>query len=195
MPYRREFEQGSAAWLAWRRDGVGASDAPVIMGVSPWTDLEELRREKGGPPEDRPPNWAMRRGTRLEPEARALYVRRTDIRVTPLCLEHGTRRWMRASLDGISDDGRVLLEVKCPGAVDHARARSGRVPDKYVPQLQHLLEVSGAEVCHYWSFREGEGVLVEVAPEPAYIAGLVEREDGFWRLVLEDRRSPARIRG
>ena len=32
MPYRREFEQGSAAWLDWRRGGVGASDAPVVMG-------------------------------------------------------------------------------------------------------------------------------------------------------------------
>ena len=82
-----------------------------------------------------------------------------------------------------------------PDAAHHALHVAGVLSHDPVPQLQHLLEVSGAEVCHYWSYREGEGVLVEVAPAPAYIEGLVGREEEFWRGVLEDRRSPARIRG
>lgn len=188
MAYRRELEQGSAAWLDWRRGGIGASDAPVIMGVSPWMDVETLWLEKTGRAAARASSFAMRRGQRLEPEARELYIRRTGIAVAPLCLEHGTLRWMRGSLDGISADGLVVLEVKCPGAADHAVARRGLVPPKYVPQLQHLLAVAGAEVCHYWSYRDGEGLLIEVAPEPAYIERLVERERGFWDHVLADRR-------
>jgi putative phage-type endonuclease len=195
MAYCRELEQGSAAWLDWRRGGIGASDAPVIMGVSPWMDAEALWLEKTGRQQGRPSNFAMRRGQMLEPRARAAYVRLTRRPVAPVCLEHGTLPWMRGSLDGISDDGRFVLEVKCPGAADHAVARRGAVPAKYVPQLQHLLAVAGAEVCHYWSYRDGEGVLVEVAPDRAYVERLVEREREFWRHVVEDRHPRPGIHG
>jgi putative phage-type endonuclease len=191
MAYRRELEQGTGAWLDWRRGGIGASDAPAIMGVSPWMDLDTLWLEKTGRLQGRPSSFAMRRGQMLEPQARARYIGRTGIRVAPLCLEHGTLRWMRGSLDGISDDGLVVLEVKCPGAADHAVARRGAVPPKYVPQLQHLLAVAGARVCHYWSYRDGEGTLIEVAPDRVYIERLIEREHEFWRHVLADRRPPA----
>ena len=71
MAYRREFQQGSEAWLDWRRGGVGASDAPAIMGVSPWMDVEALWLEKTGRATGRPSSFAMRRGQLLEPEARA----------------------------------------------------------------------------------------------------------------------------
>ena len=76
---------------------------------------------------------AMRRGQRLEPEARALYIRTTRVRVEPVCLEHGAHPWMRGSLDGISADGSVVLEVKCPGATDHAVALSRRRPREIRP--------------------------------------------------------------
>lgn len=192
MPQRRRFQQGTTAWLAWRRGGIGASDAPAIMGVSPWMDLETLWLDKTGRRRGGFSNHAMRRGQRLEPEARALYTRITRVSVEPVCLEHGAHPWMRGSLDGISADGSVVLEVKCPGATDHAVARRGGVPAKYVPQLQHLLAVSGARVCHYWSYRDGEGTLIEVAPDPDYIRGLVERERDFWQHVLDDRRPQPR---
>jgi putative phage-type endonuclease len=163
------------------------------MGVSPWMDLDTLWLDKTGRRQDGVSNHAMRRGTRLEPEARALYVRTTGVSVEPACLEHGSHPWMRGSLDGISADGRVVLEVKCPGAVDHAVALRGGIPAKYVPQLQHLLAVSGAGRCHYWSYRDGEGTLIEVAPDPAYIRRLIAREGDFWRHVLEDRRPQPRL--
>ena len=187
-PLRRPLEQGTAAWLAWRRGGIGASDAPVIMGVSPWMDLDTLWLDKTGRRADGTSTPAMRRGQQLEPVARARYTAVTGVRVAPVCLEHPAHDWMRGSLDGLSDDGGVVLEIKCPGARDHAVARAGAVPAKYVPQLQHLLAVARAPLCHYWSFRDGEGVLIEVAPDPGYIAGLIERERRFWGLVLADRR-------
>jgi len=188
MPVRLELQQNSGAWLAWRRGGVGASDAPVIMGVSPWMDLETLWLEKTGRHAGRPSSHAMRRGQVLEPEARERYIRATGVHVEPVCLEHATRDWMRASLDGLSADGEVVVEIKCPGGADHGRALDGEVPDKYVPQLQHLLAVSGAGLCHYWSYRDGEGALIEVVPDRAYIRRLVEREHEFWRHVVADRR-------
>jgi DNA polymerase-3 subunit epsilon len=40
------LEQGSLTWLEWRAQGIGASDAPIVMGESLFKSAEELLREK-----------------------------------------------------------------------------------------------------------------------------------------------------
>jgi hypothetical protein len=95
---------------------------------------------------------------------------------------------MRASLDGLSFDGSMLLEIKCPlNLRDRASAHQGRIPSQYRAQLQHQLEVSGAELAHYWSFHGTDGVLVELRPDREYAKKLVEAEAAFWQLVKENR--------
>jgi len=106
----------------------------------------------------------------------------------PLCLSHEELEWMRASLDGLSFDGSTVLEIKCPLNVrDRAAAQARRVPSQYQAQLQHQLEVSGAEKAHYWSFHGTDGILIEVRPDREYAKRLVEVEAAFWQLVKENR--------
>jgi len=79
----------------------------------------------------------------------------------PLCLVHQEFEWMRASLDGLSFDGSTLVEIKCPLSLrDRAAAQEGRIPSQYYAQLQHQLEVSGAQQAHYWSFHGTDGILI-----------------------------------
>ena len=54
MPYTRiTLEQGTAEWLAWRTQGIGASEAPAILGENPWKSRRALLAEKtGGPAPD-----------------------------------------------------------------------------------------------------------------------------------------------
>jgi hypothetical protein len=85
-----------------------------------------------------------------------------------------------------TSSGDLIVEIKCPGWPDHQTAVRGRIPDKYYSQLQHLLAVSEAEICHYWSFREGRGVMVEVEPDQSYITRLMERESQFWKSVKDN---------
>ena len=191
MPIERRFQQGTPAWREWRRAGIGASDAPVIMGVSPWSKPVDLWLLKTGQVAERPPNWAMRRGTALEDTARQLYMRRTGNTVAPTCFEHHEHTWMRGSLDGYSPAQRLVVEIKCPGHPDHRTAVNGRVPAKYVPQLQHLMLVTDARTCHYVSYREDECVILEVAPDPAYMQRLLLAESAFWACVREGRRPGA----
>ncbi|MGE0822858.1 MAG: lambda-exonuclease family protein [Candidatus Binatia bacterium] len=40
------LEQGSLTWLEWRGQGIGASDAPIVMGEISFRSAEELLREK-----------------------------------------------------------------------------------------------------------------------------------------------------
>ena len=82
--------------------------------------------------EERPANGAMQRGKTLEPLARRAYVSHTSIDVEPVCVQSLAYPWMRASLDGLSADGRRVVEIKCPGEKDHQLAGSGSVPGKYL---------------------------------------------------------------
>jgi putative phage-type endonuclease len=168
--------------------GIGASDAPIIMGDSPWMTAKELLELKVGKRQDAAPNWAMRRGSTLEEPARELYMQKTGKRVSPQCFEHSRYAWKRASLDGLSDDGRFVLEIKCPGLADHASALHGRVPPKYLAQIQHLLAVSEADTCHYWSYRDGRGVLLEVPADSRYMDRLHREEAAFWDRVQTYRQ-------
>jgi len=180
------FEQSTEAWLFWRREGIGASDAPVIMGHSPWQKESELLLLKTGRKTEPSANFAMQRGKRLEPLARLAYVNHTGIGVEPMCVQSLTHAWMRASLDGLSPDGDHVVEIKCPGAKDHQLADSGFVPDKYYAQLQHILAVTGLGEISYWSFRFDHTVLLKVKRDDGFIDTLIAKEAAFWGKVCRN---------
>jgi putative phage-type endonuclease len=178
-----DFEQSTEEWLSWRRGGIGASDAPVVMGLSPWQKAGELLLLKTGQQAERPANSYMQRGKDLEPLAREAFIRHTGIEVDPVCVQSTDHAWMRASLDGLSPNGRQVVEIKCPGEKDHRFAASGCVPEKYFPQLQHILAVTGLAEIHYWSFRFDHTVLLKVERDESFIADLIEKEIDFWTRV------------
>jgi hypothetical protein len=54
----------------------------------------------------------MTRGKDLEVEARAAYIKEVGKTVKPACVENIKNPWLRASLDGISNDGKTILEIR-----------------------------------------------------------------------------------
>jgi putative phage-type endonuclease len=188
MPTIERLQQNTPEWHCWRRQGIGASDAPVIMGETPFKTPRTLWSIKTGRAQEEPAGLAARRGRELERFARRAYERRTGIQVEPLCLVHQEFEWMRASLDGLSFDGATLVEIKCPLSLrDRVSAEQGRIPSQYHAQLQHQLEVSGAERAHYWSFHGSAGTLIEIRPDREYAKRLIDAEATFWERVKEDR--------
>jgi putative phage-type endonuclease len=183
---RLDFEQSTEEWLSWRRQGIGASDAPVIMGHSPWQKESELLLLKTGRKTEAPANQAMQRGKRLEPLARLAYVNYTGVDVVPMCVQSLAYDWMRASLDGLSPDGGHVVEIKCPGEKDHQLADSGIIPEKYYAQLQHILAVTGLAEISYWSFRFDHTVLLKIKRDDSFITGLIEKEAAFWARVCQN---------
>lgn len=183
------FAEDEAGWREWRRSGIGGSDAPVIMGVSPWMTPLNLWRLKLGMTPESGINDAMRRGIAMEPLARERYEAHTGVVVQPACIVHPEHDWLHGSLDGLTFDRDLATEIKCPGRIIHEEAKAGRIPERYWPQLQHYLMISGAAVLHYWSFDGVEGVLITVEPDQSYQELLFEKEQAFWRCVLE-RKAP-----
>lgn len=162
---------------------MGSSDAPVIVGASPWKTPLQLFEEKIGVRQEPPSNWAMQRGLEMEAQARAAYELLTDIEMPPALAEHPKHTFMRASLDGWNQEKGRILEIKCPGEKDHATAMQGKVPQKYVYQLVHQMMVTGSQLVDYFSFDGKRGVIVKVEWDKNVQEFLAEAEIKFWEHV------------
>ena len=182
-----KFEQNTEEWLQFRRGKIGASDAPVIMGVSPWKNKLQLWEEKVKGTYSQAVNGAMKRGIELEESARQLFCLKTGIEVFPCVAVHPELDWMMASLDGLDKSGKVAVEIKCAGKEDHAVALAGRVPEKYYPQLQHQMHVCQLEKMFYFSFDGYDGKLVELQLDRSYVKEMLGEEQEFYRCMIENR--------
>ena len=182
---RPEHQQGSPAWLAHRKNHLGASDASGYMGLSPWTTPFQLWSEKVGLQSAPEENYAMRRGTEMEPLARSAFEREYNVRVFPSVRYHETEKYLMASLDGLSLDEKTAVEIKCPGDKAHTMALNGKVPDYYMPQLQQQLAVLSLPMLLYYSFDGYSGVVIEVHRDEEFIDNLLKQAKEFWRRVKE----------
>lgn len=179
--------QDSEAWHQWRAEGIGASESAILMGALPfaWNDVLELWKLKTKLKEnDFVSNEAMAQGKALEPYARQQYSKVTGIKVQPKCYEHPEYPFLRASLDGINKNSKLIVEIKCPGLGKFKLAKQGVVVDYYYPQMQQQMACTDAEMCHYWVYREDAGgILIKVPRNEAYIQELVRRSEIFWKGV------------
>jgi putative phage-type endonuclease len=180
------MEQGTKEWLELRRTKIGASDAAVILGISPYKTPFQLWEEKVFG-KDQEQNGAMARGSAMEQEARECFEKMTGLSVMPKVF---VQDWRMASLDGITFDGKTLVEIKCPNKQVHALAEEGLVPDYYMAQMQHQFAVSGADKGYYFSYSGGKGILVEVAPQPEFIYDMMILEEKFWHLMVNKEAPP-----
>jgi putative phage-type endonuclease len=181
------------AWLKRRDRGVGGSDADIIMGTSPFSTPFELWARKTGRLRPQPRTNAMDRGLELEPRARRAYEMKTGIKMPPKEIDRGKYSFMRANLDGINLEHGRVLEMKCPGQVDHATAVAGQVPEKYQWQCVHNLAVPELEVLDYWSFDGWDGVVVTVLRDLAKEEELIDAEARFWWHVVNDVPPPVEV--
>ena len=180
-----ELQQGTSQWLAWRHNGIGASEASTIMGENRFESASMLLKKKRGPVIlDSFQNKAMALGTKLEPEARKLYVAETGKDVRPVCVQSARYTWLRASLDGLSTDHDVVIEIKCGASVYRKVSQSRSVPDYYYGQVQHILAVTGLDSLDFWCYwPDNPTLLLSVERDDTYIQRLLSKELEFWNLV------------
>lgn len=180
---RVNLTQDGDDWLKWRRTCLTASDAAIIMGLSPYCDIDTLRMRKLGLIQEEPCNKWMQRGKDLEPVARKSFIECTGIYVEPAIVESTDYPFLGASLDGISSCGKFLLEVKC-GKASHKLALKGEIPIYYLSQIQHQLICTRAEKCYYYSFDGTDGVCIEVLPDLEFEKDYIPKAVEFWMSLL-----------
>jgi putative phage-type endonuclease len=185
-------------WLEWRMEGVGASDAPVIMGVSPWKTPYQLWKEKVFKEIITLENVATQHGKENEDHALAWLEEKTGELFFPQIRAASTLYpWMRATLDGWALDTKVACEIKCPyHLANHQKVkRSLECPAKYYPQIQHQLYVANLQKMIFLSFNVAEpedSVWFFVSREEKYIEELIRREKEFWECV-QRKTSPDKL--
>lgn len=203
------MDQRTNNWLEWRKLGIGGSDAPIIMGASPWKTPLGLFEEKISKEiKEQVSNFAQERGNYLEPIARAKYELEVGFEMPPATCQHYQFDYLRASMDGwnpkappfgtFDREHKRGFEVKYVGKEDHENALKGIVPEKYIWQLVHQFIVTGADVIDYYSYfcpkgtksQDGIGVRIEVFPDPALIAKYVPMAHKFWDCVTK-KKPPA----
>jgi len=186
--------QGTPEWLAHRLKYRNASETPAVLGVSPWVTPYGLWLERTGRAQ-RPVSAAMQRGLELEPAARAAYETLTGLVMEPLVLVEGD---YSASLDGITLEGDLVLEIKCPvkgrASPLWQAVQANELPEHYFWQVQHQLMVAGAALAHVYVFDGTEGVLLEQTPQPERWETIRQGWDEFMRCIAEDTAPPLTAR-
>jgi len=149
-------EQGSPEWHELRRRHIGASDAAVILGISPWKTPYELWCEKLGYAEAEKENYAMRRGKNLEEEAREYFGNEMGIVFFDDVKVSDEFPFLMASLDGIDLDRKIAIEIKCLGLDKHVFfTENGDIPDFYISQMQHQMRVYDLDQMYFGSYYPG----------------------------------------
>lgn len=161
--------QGSQEWLAYRREHFNASDAPAMMGESPYKTRSQLLHEMSTgitPDVDESTQRRFDDGHRFEALARPLAEKILDEDLYPVV---GSLGKLSASFDGLSmggdvgfehktlnDDLRTAMQPGCTGA---------DLPLHYRIQMEQQLAVSGAKYILFmassWASWDGGSELLE----------------------------------
>jgi putative phage-type endonuclease len=175
-----ELEQGSQQWLDLRRTKITSTDACIIVESNPFRSISQLYIDKieGRQQEMTEP---MRRGIELEPFARDAFCVENCLDMSPGVFVRG---FAMASLDGITKDQKIAVEIKCPGERNHMLASLGQVPPIYYPQLQHIMYVVGLDSIYYYSFDGYDGINIIVHRDNDFIEKMVEKEIEFYNLLI-----------
>lgn len=189
-----DLAQRTPAWHAWRKSGVTASDACVLMG-SPFKTPWKLWAEKRGLllEDDLSGNPHVQRGIREEPIARKRYEERHGELLLPVCAESSELPIIRASFDGIRDDGQPV-EIKAPSEKGFLEAvqlgTESILYRRYYTQVQTQIFVADAEG-GILSLISGDDFLdLPVPRDDALIERIVEQAIWFWACVDKGEEPP-----
>ena len=197
-------------WLAGRMNGIGASEAAAVVGMSPFETTYELWERKTGRRRDKDLSGSavVEYGNRVEPVMRSMFqaehpeftveYHQFDV------LYQSERPWMTATLDGelIDEDGRRgVLEIKTAQVgkkVQYDKWRDA-VPINYLAQTLHQMLVTGWDYVYLYAKlvklngdSELRTYLIRAEEHQEDMKWLLEQERAFWENnVLKDVAPPA----
>lgn len=201
-----------AEWLEARKDGLGASDAAALLGLSPWKTNVQLWEEKCGLviPEDIGDKPYVRYGNDAEPLLRSFFaLDHPEYRVsfTPYkIIKHQDLPFITCTPDGELEEiatGRLGgLEIKTTEILSSTGWThwNGRIPTEYYAQVCQQMLAAGWQFVELlaqikYTTAEGEDrketrhYKIERADAEDDIAIIRREAVPFWRCV-EQRQKP-----
>ncbi len=187
-----DLEQGSPEWLEWRKGIITATDAPKILGNSPYGTSNKCWQNKLGLIPEQKSNSAMERGKRDEPIARAMFEKHYKMKMNPCCIESEKYNFLGASLDGLSECGKYILEIKSNGDQYHDYLYTRGIPIFHTDQVQHQILCGDGQIekAFYLSYNNTQMEVIEVLPSGEWSQNFIPIAKEFWSKVIF-QESPA----
>lgn len=204
---RLHFEQ-EIDWLEARKNGIGASEAAAVFGVSPWLSSLSLWEQKTGQskPKDKSDNADIQRGKQFEPILRDIFALQHpefEVKHCPYdMLSQSDRPWLFSTLDGEirnrENKHLGILEIKTAAP----RSRSDwskwdqQIPPQYFFQIIHQLASTGWDFVYLMAalfFEEDISIRTYFFPREEYqenIDALIKRETEFWEENVQKKKVP-----
>lgn len=172
--------QGSDAWKEFRECGIGSSEIAAIMGLSSFKKAIDIYNEKMGITTPYV-NYAMKRGSSYEDEARRAFEGDSNLPFHPTCCIHPEYDYFRASLDGYNQEANSILEIKVPKEKNY-QAMCESIPEMYNLQMQWQLMVSGAKTAVFLVYNpeSKEFKATVVHPDISLFEKMTEAAKIFW---------------
>lgn len=201
-PFTVETLPSREEWLAKRREGLGASDAPAILGVSPWASPFTIYCDKRGVERDderRGSSERLKWGALLQdPIAKELGERlkiAIELRPPTTIWRNTMLPWLQCSLDGETtlEGERGAVEIKTASIFERQTwTHEGEVPLVYQVQAQHQMAVTGYQFVLIGVLIGTEELRHTIIPrDPDFIPMLVNQEERFWAQVERGEAPPA----
>lgn len=165
--------QKSVEWHKKRSNMLSASETHNYLKMT--KSVLEKKKQKCLQPMFQ--SSAMEWGCIFERVGREIYSHMNNISVTELgFLVHDQIKYYGASPDGITSTG-VLVEIKCP----KTRVIDGKIPERYISQMQGQMAVCGLKECDYAEFK-----FVEIT-EDEYLKQIEDTSHYFGIVVKGDQ--------
>lgn len=190
-------------WLAYRRKGIGGSDAAAVLGISPFRTGRDLYYDKLNiVTADDAGNWvALEMGHLLEPLVARIFEHKTGLKVQrrPFMYQHPLYPWMLADLDYVVvlPDGKLaILEIKTTNynARDHWWYNGEEiVPVYYEAQGRHYMSVMNVDRVYYcclYGNNEDEVIIRHIDRDMVYESELIAVEENFWNNYVRAQMPP-----
>lgn len=165
MVIKHDVQPNTKEWLELRKKYRTASEAAIVLGISPWTTPEDFKLIKAGLKKQYY-NSKMRRGHELEDQVRQHASDFFGMDFKEAIYSNGN---YLASLDGIADD--IVLEIKVSDYT-FKDLEDGDIPEYYHVQMQQQLFCSGARVAYLYVYSPERDEYIcshDVALDPGYM--------------------------
>ncbi len=179
-------------WLAFRKTGVGGSDAATIVGMNPWGSRYSLWAYKKGLLPEREDNEAMRVGRDLEEYVAQRFAEATGKKVRRInaILRNEKYPFALANIDRdiVGEDAGL----ECKTTSDYTIRKYGEddFPEKYYCQCVHYMAVTGAKKWYLavLQLTSREVRIFELQRDEAEIEALMAAENLFWQQVINNEQ-------
>lgn len=185
--------------LKQRTKCIGSSDAPIILGVSPWSTSYDLWLRKT---EQIPPvaeNMQMRIGTLLEIPLLQMAGEHLGVKVVrPTSSYVGCHSFFRANIDGMVGEakrGSDIVEIKTTSQTEGWGAEgTDEVPEMVKVQVSYQMACASSQVAYVACLTGAFGLAFKVYRVPYdadYCGYVMDTCETWWRKHMEQGLPPS----